>query len=311
MVLQLLLLKDNIWVLWKCFSMEKKQRKPQFRPHCLIDRRGQQAQCRCSNAKQRHGALSYSECTLELWLRCAVKCLFSCRWTIPQQSSTKCLSKANMKVRSSWASDKKYVRMTQDCEKSKAQFHTTGGARPHKANTPALKTHQDWEKTHTSLWLRYARRQIQTLCMAHYQWVYGKITQPSDKLVVIDSELETYAPVEAEADGSRSHWFRKWHTVKKKIWAYWNNHTSAGRSRLSENLAVHLHIVRFTAAFVLCLFKSPVACQLLCGISGLFFFYLYIEKLCSPRPKTLTSVQSFIIHYPSQIDGSERLLPVF
>lgn len=52
--------------------------------------------------------------------------------------------------------------------------------------------------------------------MAHYQWVYGKITQPSDKLVVIDSELETYAPVEAEADGSRSHWFRKWHTVKKK-----------------------------------------------------------------------------------------------
>lgn len=36
-------------------------------------------------------------------------------------------------------------------------------------------------------------RQIMTLCMAHYQWVYGKITEPSDKLV-IDSESETYAP---------------------------------------------------------------------------------------------------------------------
>lgn len=150
----LLLLKDNIWVLGKFFNgKKKKQRKPQFRPHCLIDRRGQQAQCRSSNAKQRHGTLSYSDCTLEFWLRCAVKCLFSCRWTIPQQSSTKCLSKANMKVRSSRASDKKYVWMTQDCEKSKAQFHTTGGAQPHKANTPALKTHQDWVKhTHLCDW---------------------------------------------------------------------------------------------------------------------------------------------------------------
>lgn len=51
--------------------------------------------------------------------------------------------------------------------------------------------------------------------MAHYRWVYGKITQPSDKLAVIDSELETYGPAEADADGSRFHWFSKWHTVKK------------------------------------------------------------------------------------------------
>lgn len=43
--------------------------------------------------------------------------------------------------------------------------------------------------------------------MAHYQWVYGKITQPSDKLAAIYSELETYAPAEADADGSRFHWF--------------------------------------------------------------------------------------------------------
>lgn len=43
--------------------------------------------------------------------------------------------------------------------------------------------------------------------MAHYQRVYGKITQPSDKLAVIDSELETYAPAEADADGSTFHWF--------------------------------------------------------------------------------------------------------
>lgn len=50
--------------------------------------------------------------------------------------------------------------------------------------------------------------------MAHYQRVYGKITQPSDKLAVIDSELETYAPAEADADGSTFHWFWKWHTVK-------------------------------------------------------------------------------------------------
>lgn len=47
--------------------------------------------------------------------------------------------------------------------------------------------------------------------MAHYQWVYGKITQPSDKLTVIDSELETYA----DADGLRFHWFSKWHPVNK------------------------------------------------------------------------------------------------
>lgn len=39
--------------------------------------------------------------------------------------------------------------------------------------------------------------------MAHYQWVYGKITQPSDKLAVIDSELETYAPAEAKCRRAR------------------------------------------------------------------------------------------------------------
>lgn len=35
--------------------------------------------------------------------------------------------------------------------------------------------------------------------------LYGKITQPSDKLAMIDSELETYAPAESDADGSRFH----------------------------------------------------------------------------------------------------------
>lgn len=43
--------------------------------------------------------------------------------------------------------------------------------------------------------------------MAHYQWVYGKITRPSDKLAVIDLELETYAPAAADADGSGFHRF--------------------------------------------------------------------------------------------------------
>lgn len=37
--------------------------------------------------------------------------------------------------------------------------------------------------------------------------VYGEITQPSDEPAVIDSELETYAPAEDEADGSRFHCF--------------------------------------------------------------------------------------------------------
>lgn len=67
----------------------------------------------------------------------------------------------------------------------------------HKANTKP-------SKTRTSQQLRYERRQIKTLCMAHYQWVYGKITRPSDKLAVIDLELETYAPA---ADGSGFHRF--------------------------------------------------------------------------------------------------------
>lgn len=39
--------------------------------------------------------------------------------------------------------------------------------------------------------------------MPHYQWVYGKITQPSDKLAVIDSELETYAAAEAPMQTTR------------------------------------------------------------------------------------------------------------
>lgn len=53
--------------------------------------------------------------------------------------------------------------------------------------------------------------------MAHYQWVYGKITQPSDKLVVIDSELETYAPVESDARRLQISLVLKMaHSVKKK-----------------------------------------------------------------------------------------------
>lgn len=65
--------------------------------------------------------------------------------------------------------------------------------------------HQTEQNSTQSQRVRYERRQIKTLCMAHYQWVYGKITQPSDKRAVIDSELETSAP--AEADGSTSHCF--------------------------------------------------------------------------------------------------------
>lgn len=121
--------------------------------------------------------------------------------------------------------------------------------------------------------------------MAHYQWVYGKITQPSDKLFVIDSELETYAPVEADADSSRFHCFSFSFSKmahREKIWAHWNNHTSLCHSRLSENLAAHLRIIQFTTAFVLCFFKSPVACQLLCGILELFSF-IYTRRNCVLR----------------------------
>lgn len=53
--------------------------------------------------------------------------------------------------------------------------------------------------------MRYERRQIQTLSMAHCQWLYGKIPQPSDKPAVIDSQLETYAPAETDTDGLRFH----------------------------------------------------------------------------------------------------------
>lgn len=68
--------------------------------------------------------------------------------------------------------------------------------------------------------------------MAHYQWVYGKITQPSDKLAVIDSEWETYAPAEADARQLEISMVLKM-AHSEKIWAYWNNHTSVGCSRLS------------------------------------------------------------------------------
>lgn len=109
-------------------------------------------------------------------------------------------------------------------------------------------------------------QQVKSRCMAHYQWVYGK-----------KKESETYAGAEAGTGGSRLHWFWKRHTVEK-IWAYWNNHTSVGRSRLTENLAVHLCIIRFMTAFVLGSFKSA-ACRLLCGISDLFPF-IYTARNC-------------------------------
>ena len=50
--------------------------------------------------------------------------------------------------------------------------------------------------------------------MAHYQRVYGKITQPSDKLAVIDSELETYGA--AEADALDFAGFSKWQFQSEK-----------------------------------------------------------------------------------------------
>ena len=39
---------------------------------------------------------------------------------------------------------------------------------------------------------------MKTLCMAHYQQVYGEVTQPSDKPTVNDLELETHAATEAQ-----------------------------------------------------------------------------------------------------------------
>lgn len=49
--------------------------------------------------------------------------------------------------------------------------------------------------------------------MAHYQRVYGKITQSSDKLAAIDSELETYGPRQTARDLTG---FSKWHTRAKE-----------------------------------------------------------------------------------------------
>lgn len=77
-------------------------------------------------------------------------------------------------------------------------------------------------------------RQIMILCMAHYQWVYEKITEPSDK-PVIDFESETYAG----ADVSRFHSFSKWHIVKNRSILK----QSVGCSGPSEVLAAYLRTI--------------------------------------------------------------------
>lgn len=146
----------------------------------------------------------------------------------------------------------------------------------HKTNTEPEK-HTRLEEANTSLRQRYEWRRIKTLFMAHYQGLYGKITQPSDKLVVIDSESETSAPAAAGV-GRREALLALKMAHSEKIWAYWSDHTSIGCGGLSENLAVHLHIRRFMAAFVSAFFKSA-ACQLLCGISELFSF-IYTSWSC-------------------------------
>lgn len=145
---------------------------PHYLPRCLIDRRCQQVQHKCSNAEQQLFKLHSS-----VWLCWIAKHLFSCSQTIHirfQQS--KCLSKANMKVWSLRASDMKPVCMTQDWEIKRSVSHNKWCITAWSKH-PSLKIHQaEWNAQHTSLWLRYKRRQIETLGMAHYQWVYGKIT---------------------------------------------------------------------------------------------------------------------------------------
>lgn len=108
--------------------------------------------------------------------------------------------------------------------------------------------------------------------MAHYQWVYGKITQCDwFRIRNLCSCRGWHRRFEISVVSKMAH-------CEKKMWAYWNNHTSVGRSRLPENLAVHLCIMRFMTAFVLGSFKSA-ACQLLCGISDLFPF-IYTARNC-------------------------------
>lgn len=73
----------------------------------------------------------------------------------------------------------KWVRMSLNCEESKADWGKVCGA-------------EIWKDT-------------LKLSTAHYRRVYGKISRPSDKRSVIDSELETYAPAEADTHGLRFH----------------------------------------------------------------------------------------------------------
>lgn len=59
--------------------------------------------------------------------------------------------------------------------------------------------------------------ELKSLFMAHCRRFYGKITQPSDKLVLIDSESETSAPAAVGMAGVTLYWLWKWHMVEKNM----------------------------------------------------------------------------------------------
>lgn len=188
-----------------------------------------------------------------------------------------------------------------DCEKSWAHFHTAI------KQTPSLKNTRP-EEANTSLRQGYEWRRIKTLFMAHYQGLYGKITQPSDKLVVIDSESETSAPAAAGV-GRREALLALKMAHNEKIWAYWSDHTSIGcggwvRIWLSTCILgdLWLHLCQPSLNLL------PVSCYV--GFQNCFLLFIHRETVFSPSKRAYL-IARFIVHNPSHRHGSERLLAVF
>lgn len=112
------------------------------------------------------------------------------------------------------------VKNTEAYSKSWPRAHLDAPEKPvkHKTNTLARNPAKLDEAC-------YGRDMKWDGCVAHYQWVYAEITQPSDK-PRIDLELETYASSETGATVSRLFFFFKM-AQSEKIWAYWNNQQGA------------------------------------------------------------------------------------
>lgn len=120
--------------------------------------------------------------------------------------------------------------------------------------------------------------------VAHYQWVYAEITQPSDK-PKIDSELETYASRRDWRSVSRLFCLLKWHTVRK----YEHIETISGVQPSEREFGWWaVYLMWFITKFMLGFFKSAVSCYM--GLLNCFLLFIH-QELCSHCPKELTSAK--------------------